>query len=108
MILGQCVCKWDGNSYYSPAFPRGAENATFVAQITHTHDSPTFVITTQHRDSEATAWTDTTAFTPITTTGTYTLDVSALKELVRFKYTFTSADAVDGVRLIMHAPVWRD
>ena len=108
MILGQCISKWDGNAYYSPAFPRGALNATFVVQVTNIYDSPTFVVTVQDKASTATSWADHTAFDNITATGTYTKDVDGLEELVRLKYEFSGGDAVDAVRIIVPPPVWRD
>ena len=107
MIVGTTIFRLDGNAFYSPAFPRGGEAAVFTVECTHVADSPTFVVTVQHRNEEDTSWTDLGAFSNITATGTSTKDLTGIKELVRLKFTFTSTDAADAVHIIVPGPAWR-
>ena len=105
--VGTTLIKLDGTEYYSPSFPRGGLAATFSVDVTHFHGVTNITITVQHRDENETTWTDADSFTPITAAGTKTLDVTGLKQILRFKYAFTGGNAEDGVHFIMQAPSWR-
>jgi hypothetical protein len=108
MIIGQTVYKQDGNPYYSPEFRRGGLAATFATDVTHVVASPNFTITVETRNSEDTSWTSPGAFATITATGQAQVDLTGLKEIVRFKYTFDAGDAANaGVHFLMQAPSWR-
>ena len=107
MIVGTTIFRLDGTAFYSPSFPRGGEAAVFTVDCTHVSDSPTFVVTVQHRNVDDTSWTDLGTFSDITAAGTSTKDLSAIKELLRLKYTFTTTDAADAVHIVVPAPAWR-
>jgi len=107
MILGTILFRMGGNASYSPAFPKGGDAAVLSVEVLNVIDSPQFVITIQHRNLEDTSWTDVDTFTTITATGVSTKNVSGLKELVRLKYSFASADPIDGVQFIVAPPAWR-
>jgi hypothetical protein len=107
MILGTTLFRMGGNASYSPAFPKGGDSALFSVEVLNLIDSPTLVITVQHRNADETTYTDLASFTAITATGVHTKDVSGLKEIVRLKYAFSSADPIDGVQFIVAAPAWR-
>ncbi|MGQ0613495.1 MAG: hypothetical protein ACT4PV_07155 [Planctomycetaceae bacterium] len=106
MILGSYFYRNDGNPLYSPQFPRGGLGATFVVEINQVVDAPTFLITIQHKNMDETTFTDAASFASITATGTFPKSVGNLKEVLRFKYSFTSTDAADGVHFLMLAPTW--
>ena len=107
MIVGTTIFRLDGNAFFSPAFPRGGEAAVFTVECTHVSSAPTFVVTIQHRNEDETAWTDHSAFSNITAVGTSTKDATAIKELVRLKFTFSTSGADDAVHIIVPAPAWR-
>ena len=108
MVIGTTLFKLDGTPYYSPSFPRGGLSATFAVSVTHMYGSPTFTITVQHRDRNATTWDDAGSFTSISSSGESVKDLSTLKEVIRFKYTFDAGDdATDAVHFEMQAPSWR-
>jgi len=107
MIVGTTIFRFDGNPYYSPAFPRGGEAAVFTVETTHVSSSPTFDVTIQHKNEADTSWTDLGAFTSITAVGISTKDVSDIKEMVRLKFSFTTTGADDAVHIIVPAPAWR-
>jgi len=107
MIVGTTIFRFDGNPYYSPAFPRGGEAAVFTVETTHVSSAPTFDVTIQHKNEDDTSWADLGAFTSITAVGTSTKDVSGVKEMVRLKFTFTTTGADDAVHIIVPAPAWR-
>jgi len=107
MIIGTTFFRMGGVAAYSPAFPRGGEAATFSVEVFDLNDSPTFVVTIQHKNDDDIAWADLDSFSSITTTGVFTKSVTAIKEQVRLKYTFSTSDALDGVRFIVPAPAWR-
>ena len=107
MIVGTTIFRFDGNPYFSPAFPRGGEAAVFTVETTHVSSSPTFDVTIQHRNEDETSWADLGAFTAITAVGTSTKDVTGIKELVRLKFTFTTTGADDAVHIIVPSPSWR-
>ena len=108
MIVGTTIFKMDGTAYYSPSFPRGGLAGTFTVDVTHMEGSPTFKITVQHRNEDATTWDTAGTFTDITSADDHTLDVEGLKQIIRFKFEFDAGDqSTDGVHFIMQAPSWR-
>ena len=108
MVVGTTLRKFDGNSYYSPSFPRGGLAAVFVVDVTHVVSSPTFDVTVEHRDEHDTSWTTLGTFTSITAVGTDTLEGTAIKQVLRFKYDFDAQDGPEcGVHFVMQAPTWR-
>lgn len=108
MIVGTTLFKLDGTAYYSPEFPRGGLSATMAAHVTHVEGSPTFGITIEERNEDETSFTTNDSFSGITSAGNVQKDVSSLKEIIRFKYSFDAGDqATDAVHFMMQAPSWR-
>ena len=106
MVVG-ITLMYSTTPYYSPAFPRGGEAATFAVDVTHKEGSPTFVVAVEHKNAEDTSWTTAGTFTAITATGLATKDVTGLKEELRLQYLFTGGSAGDFVHLVVPAPQWR-
>ena len=108
MVVGTTVFKLDGNSYLSPEFHRGGLAGTFAIDVTNVANTPNFTVKVQHRNSEDTSFTTAGTFSTITATGKTTLDVSGLKEIVRFEYSFDVGDGSDAaVHFLMQPPSWR-
>jgi hypothetical protein len=110
MIVGTPIIH-DGTGttpYYSPAFPRGGDAALFSVDVTHEGGSPTMVVTVEHKNEMDTSWSTLGTFSNITTTGLETLDIDgSIKEVVRFKFTFSAGSAGDFFHVIVPAPAWR-
>ena len=94
-------------AFYSPSFARGGLAGTFAVDVTHFYGITNIVITVQHRDENETSWADAGAFSAITGAGSSTVDITALKQILRFKYLMTGGNTYDGVHLVMQAPSWR-
>ena len=108
MIVGTTFFKMGGTPYLSPEFPRGGLSATMGGEMLELIGGPTLTITVQTRNADETSFTDVSSFTPITATGVFTGNFTALSEIIRFKYTFDAGDAAaDGVHLSMQEPSWR-
>ena len=108
MLVGTSFFKMDGNPYYGPEFRRGGLAATFAVDVTHLVGSPTVTISVEHRNSEDTTFTSVGTFSSITSVGSASVDLSGIKEILRFSYVFDGADdATDGVHLVMMPPSWR-
>ncbi len=105
-VIGWILLKLAGTSYYSPAFPRGGSGGLFSVecfQITATSVS----IAVEHKNIEDTSWTNVGTFGAITAAGVTTLDLTGLKEQLRFVYTITATNSYDGIHLNMLAPAWK-
>jgi len=108
MIVSTTIFKMDGTAFYSPEFPRGGLAATFALDVSHLVGNPTVTVTVQHRNEDETSFSDAGTFTSITTTGAKSVDVSALKEVVRLKVEFDAGDdSTDGMHFLVMAPSWR-
>ena len=107
MIVGTTLMKLSGEPYYSPSFPRGGLAGTFAIDVSHYDGATSFDITVQHRDEHDTAFTDVASFTGITAPGHEELDVSPLKQVIRFKYVFTGGNPDSGIHFVMQTPSWR-
>ena len=106
MVVGTTLIVLDGSPYYSPSFPRGGLAGTFAVDTTGYEGLTAFGITVEHRDEHDTSWTTAGAFTTITGLGPSAVDITSLKQILRFKYELTG-NAVDGVHFVMQAPSWR-
>ena len=104
-------------SYYTPWFPKGADNAYFTYEIIHqflaTGGSPGFTVTayTKNREdagSEGTSF----GFSQIGSTSFYHAECTNLKQLVRFKITIAPGTDLtiyaQGVTYRMLPPTWYD
>ena len=69
--------------------------------------SLTFVLNVQHKNYSDTSWSALGSFANITATGVATKDLSAIKEEVRFSYTFTGGVLGDFLHGLIGVPVWR-
>lgn len=111
MVVGTTILYLDGNAYYSPEFPRGGLAATFTVDVTQLSliGASQFDIEVEHRNSEDVNFSSAGTFTSISAVNAHSLDVSALKEIVRFKYTIAGGtpNADDAVHFLMMAPSWR-
>ena len=108
MVVGTTLFKIDSTAYYSPEFPRGGLAATFTIDVTHMVGSPTVTVSVESRNSEDTSWTAAGSFSSITSSGVSSVDLSDIKEIVRFKYEFDAGDQVtDGLHFLMMPPSWR-
>jgi hypothetical protein len=109
MVIGTTLYKLDGNSYYSPEFGRGGLAARFSMDVTQvTSGLVGFTVAVEHRNSEDTTWSTLGSFSAVTGTSTPSVDLTGLKEVVRFVYSFDGADlATAAVHFLMQAPSWR-
>jgi hypothetical protein len=111
VIVGTTIFYLDGNTYYSPEFPRGGLAARFsvdVAQLALT-GATQVDIAVEHRNSEDTTFSTAGTFSAVTGTGAASLDVTGLKEVVRLSFAFSGGTPVasDAVHLLVQAPSWR-
>ena len=95
------------DKYYSPAFPRGGEAATFTVEATFVNGTPTLVVAVEHRNEDEAAWAGAGTFANITAAGVENKDVTGLKELIRLSYSFSSGSSGDLVHVVVPAPAWR-
>ena len=106
MIIGSYIHKGSGATY-SPTFPRGGLSAVFTASVLQLIGAASLLISVEHKNEEDTTFTNLGAFANITTVTNEVLDLSGIKEQVRFVYTITATNAWEGVLLLMTAPAWR-
>ena len=109
MIVGTTIQRLDGNTYYSPEFPRGGLAATFVVDVTQlVLSSGSITVIVEHRNNEDTTWSTAGTFTAITAVGAASLDVTGLKEVVRLAFGFvTTTTTTDAAHFLVQAPTWR-
>ena len=107
MVIGTTLMKLDGTAYYGPEFPRGGLAATFAVDVEHLSSGAGIDISIEHRNADETTWTNAGSFPSLSTTGPDQLDVSGLKEWLRFSYIVTGANASDAVHFLVQAPSWR-
>lgn len=111
MIVGTTIFYLDGNTYYSPEFPRGGLAAMFSLDVTNLvlGGASQLGVTVEHRNSEDTTWSSAGAFSAITATGAASLDVTGLKEIIRLSFVFTGGTpaATDAAHFIVQRPSWR-
>lgn len=97
--------------YLTNPFPRRGLAALFSILTTHVGvgGGPlTLDAVVQHRNLEDPSWTDAGTFSGITSAGVASLDVSALKEEIRFSFTFSGSGAAGSFfRVFIPPPAWR-
>lgn len=98
--------KLDANPYFSPEFGRGGMRAICSARATHVAGSGTLTITVQHKNSDDTAFADLAAFSVFSATGTDQLEITGMKEILRFKFEVGGPGATSAVAFMMTAPQW--
>jgi len=107
-ILGDILVH-DGTGtagFYSPPFGRGGEAAVFTIEVTYRNGTPILAFAVEHKNAEDTSWSS-AGSTTMAATGVKTLQVSALKEEVRFKIGFSGGSPNDFAHLLVAAPTWR-
>jgi hypothetical protein len=96
--------------YYTPWFPKGADNAVFTMErLEHTFGTSALAVTVYHknREDEGSAPGSAVAtFTNLSGTSFYEASCTGLKELVRFRLAFTASAVGQGVILRFLAPTW--
>ena len=108
MVIGTTLMKMAGSAYYSPTFGRGGLSATFVCEVRQVAGTnPTLDIDVEHKNADDTSFVSAGTFTQITAAGVHKVDVGALKEQIRFKYTIGGTEAWASVNFNMLAPSWR-
>ena len=111
MILGfNIFCEIAGNApYRTNPFPRRGLSALFSIQTTHVSGTgnPTLNAIVQHKNREDTSWTTAGSFAAIMGAGLKTLDVSGLKEEIRFSFTFGGGSSGAFLRVFIPPPAWR-
>lgn len=105
-ILGDTLIR-DGAlaAYYSPPFRRGGEAAVFSIEMTVRHGACTLVMDLEHRNLEDASWSS-VGTVSVSAVGTATLDLSGLKEELRFKFTFSAGSLGNFVQILLPAPMW--
>jgi hypothetical protein len=107
MVIGITLMKLGGTPYYSPQFPRGGNAAVFAAEVLNLSTGAGLDIIVQHKNSDETSWTTAGTFASIGAADVETLEVTGLKEEIRFRYSVTGNDEYDAVHFNMLAPAWR-
>jgi len=107
MIIGSTFFRMGGVAAYSPAFPRGGDGATFTVQVFDLNDSPSFIITIQHKNIADTSWDDLDSFATIMAAGVVSKSVSGIKEMVRFQYVISPPGSAKALFFEMEEVSWR-
>lgn len=108
MAMGSTAAR----TYYTPWFPRGAENAVFTYEVIQAlAGAGTFAVTALHKNredqgAEGASLVASGGFSQIGTSGFFHGIATGIKELVRFKIVVTPAGASDGVVYRFLAPTW--
>jgi len=101
----------DGNTLYSPEFPRGGLAANFAVEVQQIvlGGAAQFDITVEHRNSDETTFGAAGNFAAIGGVGAASVDLTGLKQILRFAYSFSggSPAADDAIHFLMQAPSWR-
>ena len=93
MIVGTTLFKLEGNTYYTPQFPRGGLAATFAVETTQVFSTPTVSVQVEHKNSEDTTWSTVGSAQSITASGNTSWDVTGLKEEIRIAFDFDAGDS---------------
>ena len=107
MVIGITLMKMSGLPYYSPQFPRGGNAALFACEGLQFSSGGTLDIDVEHKNESDTSWGLLGSFAQITTAVVEKEDASAIKELLRFKYTIGGSQVYSAVHFNMLAPSWR-
>lgn len=107
MLMGQMI-PYNSSTLFSPPFGRGGEQGTFYIDIKHkTGTAISMGIELQHKNTDDTSWGSAGNFSAITTTGLKSLNVSGLKEQLRYAYTFSAGSDGDFYWAEFPAPMWQ-
>jgi len=110
MILGFNLF-YDGTgttAYHTNPFPRRGLATLFSLQTTHVGGTITLDASVEHKNRDESGWTAAGAFSGIAGTGVSTVDVSGLKEEIRFAFAFSGSGSLgDFFRVYIPPPAWR-
>ena len=110
MLVGNYFLRGDGSTQYSPTFPRGGLAASFRVQaLQRIGTSASLTVTVEHKNREDTSFTTAGTFSALSGAAPQSrdLDVTSLKEEIRFSYVLTATNAYEGFLIYVFAPVWR-
>jgi len=107
MIVGQTLLYSGTNAYFSPTFPRGGLAALFSVEVTLVEGSSQLGIDVEHKNEEDTSFTTAASFSTMSSAGTYSKDITGLKEQIRLKYNVAGGSSGDYVHVIVAPPAWR-
>jgi hypothetical protein len=106
MVIGTTLLK-SATSYYSPTFERGGLAALFSCELLQVGTAGTLDILVQHKNTEDSGFTLLATFSQLTAAGIGTIEGTAIKEELRFKYTVGGTQDYSFVHFNMLAPAWR-
>lgn len=106
MVIGTTLLRNGGATYFSPVFFRGGQAAVFSVELL-VLTGTSFTIVVQHKNMADTAWTSAGTFGALVAIGIETLDLSGLKEQIRFTYVVVGPNNYDAAHFNMLAPAWR-
>ncbi len=106
MIVGDLLFVMSGSPYFGPPLARATLVATFGVQISNRTGSSTIQVDVEHRNRDDTSWSVAANVVTTSANGVYANQISGLKELVRYKFTFTAGAATDGMYVIAAFPQW--
>ena len=107
MFIGSTMFVW-GSDYFSPTIARGGLGAVFSAELLALSSVGTqVVIEVQHKNVEDLNFVALGSIPALTAVGVDFVNLTGIKEQVRFKYTVSGPTPMDGVLVNMLAPAWR-
>jgi hypothetical protein len=107
MLIGTTIRKMGAAEFFSPEFPRGGLAAVFSMDVTGEIGASTMNVDIEHRNLDETTWAGAGAFTAVTATGVSTVNITGLKEILRFKFSFGAGSDGDGFHVVLGPPAWR-
>ena len=106
MVIGTLLLKF-GSPYFSPTFARGGLGAVFSAELLGLSSASSVDIEIQHKNTEDVSFAVLGAIPTLSAAGTDFVNLTGIKEQVRFKYTVNGTTTQDGVHVNVLAPAWR-
>ena len=106
MIVGDLLLVMNGDSYFGPPIARSTLQANFSVQVSNRTGTSVLVVDIQHRNRDDGSWSGAVTLVTISANGVYTGSASGLKELIRYKFTFTAGNPADGMYVYAAAPQW--
>lgn len=102
----QVVNPGSTNPVYTTPSDRRGERATFVLNVLEYHSSVSLGVSIQHRNRNETTWVSAGTFSAVSGTGTDTLVVGGLKELVRWAFEFQPGVAAGDMFRVNRGATW--
>jgi hypothetical protein len=107
MIVGTLFLKMGAALFYGPEFPRGGLAATFSGEVLGEIGASALEIVVEHRNREDTTWLTAVSVATVSGVGVFDNSFSGLREILRYKYNFTSGSDGEGFRVLMAPASWR-